>query len=228
MQTIPSKEPIKVLDHGFVAYIDHMGSDNSICQAARISYNRRTAEKTDEDDRKLIRRLVIDKHTSPLEMGKIVFNIKMPIFVMRQFVRHRMQNLNEVSARYTELPEEFYIPQIWRKQSQTNKQGSSDEQFSEALNDSLFEMAALNSRVSFDLYRTMLSMGVAREMARMVLPVNIYTEIVCCWDMSNLLKFFALRDDAHAQAEIQEYAKPMKQIAAQLFPHVMLAYNEPK
>jgi thymidylate synthase (FAD) len=228
MQTIPSKEPIKVLDHGFVAYIDHMGSDNSICQAARISYNRRTVEKTDEDDRKLIRRLVIDKHTSPLEMGKIVFNIKLPIFVMRQFVRHRMQNLNEVSARYTELPEEFYVPKAWRKQSQTNKQGSSDEPF-EVWNNEMFSSQVQEvCDTAYRQYRFMLEAGVSREMARMVLPVNIYTEIVCCWDMNNLLKFFALRDDAHAQAEIQEYAKPMKQIAAQLFPHVMLAYNEPK
>jgi thymidylate synthase (FAD) len=226
MQTTPTKEPIPVLDHGFVAYIDHMGSDNSICQAARISYNRRTAEKTDEDDRKLIRRLVIDKHTSPLEMGKIVFNIKLPIFVMRQFVRHRMQNVNEVSARYTELPDEFYIPEAWRKQSEKNKQGSSDEKFSPTMNEAFIHDVKRHCGNAYHLYRSLIAAGMAREMARMVLPLNIYTEIVCCWDMNNLLKFFALRDDAHAQAEIQEYAKPMKQIAAQLFPHVMLAYQE--
>lgn len=224
MQTIPSKEQIKVLDHGFVAYVDHMGSDNAICRAARISYSRHGVEEDPEKDRKLIARLFHDKHTSPFEMGRIVFNIKMPIFVMRQFVRHRMQNLNEVSARYTELPEEFYIPQVWRIQDPANRQGSAGE-LGRTESSILSANLELRCQEAHRLYKQMLNEGVAREMARMVLPVNIYTEIVCCWDMNNLLKFFALRDDAHAQAEIQDYARPMKAIAQQLFPFVMEAYE---
>ena len=113
---------ISVLDHGYVRYIDHMGDDERICEAARISY--KSPSKGKEQDEKLIEYLWKNKHTSPFEICKITFNIKMPIFVMRQFVRHRMQNLNEVSARYTELPDEFYIPEKWRKQDTKNKQSS--------------------------------------------------------------------------------------------------------
>ena len=114
---------INVLDNvGFVRYIDHMGNDQRICEAARISY--KAPSKGEEGDKKLINYLWKNKHTSPFEMVKLTLNIKMPIFVMRQYVRHRMQNLNEVSARYTELPDEFYIPKVWRKQDNKNKQGS--------------------------------------------------------------------------------------------------------
>src|SRR3990172_10322317 len=112
----------KVLDHGFVRLVDHMGSDQRIVKAARVSYD--SPSKAPEQDKKLLHYLWKNKHTSPFEMCKITFNIKLPIFVMRQFVRHRMQNLNEVSARYTELPNEFYIPSQWRKQDSKNKQSS--------------------------------------------------------------------------------------------------------
>src|SRR5689334_22691832 len=120
-----SPTKIVVLDHGFVRYIDHMGTDQRIVEAARISY--KSPSKGEEADRKLIGYLWKNRHLSPFEMCKITFNIKMPIFVMRQFVRHRMQNLNEVSARYTELPAEFYIPKRWRKQDTKNKQGSVED-----------------------------------------------------------------------------------------------------
>ena len=116
---------IPVLDHGYVRYIDHLGSDQRICEAARISY--KSPSKGDEQDKKLIAYLWRNKHTSPFEMVKLTLNIKLPIFVMRQYVRHRMQNLNEMSARYTELPNEFYIPKKWRKQDTKNKQGSISE-----------------------------------------------------------------------------------------------------
>src|SRR5438045_3058138 len=113
---------IPVLDKSYVRYIDHIGSDLRICEAARISY--KSASKGEDSDRKLIQYLWKNKHTSPFEMLKLTLNIKLPIFVMRQYVRHRMQNLNEVSARYTELPNEFYSPKKWRKQDTKNKQGS--------------------------------------------------------------------------------------------------------
>jgi thymidylate synthase (FAD) len=224
---------IKVLDHGFVRYIDHMGTDERICEAARISY--RAPSKGKEQDQKLINYLWKNKHTSPFEMVKITLNIKMPIFVMRQYVRHRMQNLNEVSARYTELPNEFYIPKVWRKQDTKNKQGS--------INESEFnpewmipnhgwvnstEALRLHCENSYKLYQQMLAVGIAREMARMVLPINIYTEIYACWDMKNLLHFITLRDDSHAQAEIQEYGKAIKSICKKLFPMTMNAYEKYK
>ena len=148
----------------------------------------------------------------------------MPIFVMRQFVRHRMQNLNEVSARYTELPNEFFLPETWRTQSKTNKQGSVE---SSIINQDYCSALAEKAHCkAYEVYETLLQQGVAREQARMVLPVSIYTEIYSCWDLSNLLKFFALRDDPHAQGEHQDYAKAMKAITAQCFPWVMGVYEE--
>lgn len=215
---------IKIHDHGFVRYIGHFGSDLDILESARISY--KSPSKGEEQDKKLLAYLLKNKHTSPFEMVKIKFNIKMPIFVMRQFVRHRMQNLNEVSARYTELPNEFYLPEPneWRGQNTANKQGSSGliaEEHQE--NCSFYTQEAY--KAAYRTYEYLLEKGVAREMARMVLPVGIYTEIYSCWDLNNLLKFFALRDDSHAQAEIQDYARAMKTITEQCFPWVMELYE---
>jgi len=215
---------IEVLDHGFVRYIDHMGTDERIVEAARISY--RSPSKGPEQDRKLLRYLFKNKHTSPFEMVKVTLNIKLPIFVMRQYVRHRMQNLNEVSARYTQLPSEFYIPEKWRVQDTKNKQGSVD---TEALNHEFYSAELeKHCKDSYELYELLLDSGIAREMARMVLPVNIYTEIYSCWDVKNLLHFIALRDDSHAQAEIQEYGKAIKEICTELFPWTMEVYEEVK
>lgn len=214
-------ETIKVLDHGFVRYVDHMGSDQRICEAARVSYH--ASSKGEESDRKLIKYLWKNRHTSPFEMAKITLNIKMPVFVMRQYVRHRMQNLNEVSARYTELPNEFYIPDKWRIQDTKNKQSSKDGEISHTY--WCQEVNILCSR-AYELYQHMLQDGIAREMARIVLPVNIYTEIYACWDLKNLLHFITLRDDAHAQFEIQQYAIAIKSILSELFPWTMEAYAE--
>lgn len=234
---------IPVLDYGFVRYIDHMGSDQRICEAARISY--KAPSKGPAQDEKLIEYLWKNKHTSPFEMGKITFNIKLPIFVMRQYVRHRMQNLNEVSARYTELPSEFYIPKVWRKQDAKNKQSSiSDDYFNPSLSllespneYGLRDIYTCNNASSaliehcarcYNLYKQMLEKGISREMARMVLPINIYTEIYACWDMKNLLHFITLRDDSHAQYEIQEYGRAIKKICNVLFPITMKVYEKYK
>lgn len=230
-----SMEPgftIPVLDHGFVRYIDHMGTDTRIVEAARVSYQ--SASKGPDADKKLLGYLFRNKHTSPFEMCKVSFNVKMPIFVMRQWVRHRMQNLNEVSARYTELPNEFYVPKEWCKQDTVNKQGSITEQGWDEIhgitgmtkNETLSYQTQKAYDAAYATYESLLSQGVAREMARMVLPVGIYTECYSCWDLKNLLHFFALRDDSHAQAEIQEYAQAMKQIVSELFPWTMEVYEQ--
>lgn len=211
---------IPVLDHGFVRYIDHMGTDERIVEAARISY--KSPSKGTEADKKLLNYLYKNKHTSPFEMCKITLNIKLPIFVMRQYVRHRMQNLNEVSARYTELPEEFYIPKKWRLQDIKNKQGSVAGELNHEYLSAFFTN---HCKQAYASYQKLLNEGVAREMARMILPVNIYTEIYACWDLKNLLHFIALREDAHAQAEIQEYGKAIKEIARELFPWTIEAYE---
>lgn len=220
-------------DIGFVRYIDHMGSDERICEAARISY--KAPSKGAEQDKKLINYLWKNKHSSPFEMAKLTLNIKMPIFIMRQYVRHRMQNLNEVSARYTELPDEFYIPREWRKQDTKNKQGSVVEdafnpEWDICAKEKVTAIRAVKDHCikSYNLYQQMIKAGIAREQARMVLPVNIYTEIYCCWDLKNLLHFITLRDDSHAQAEIQEYGKAIGKIVAELFPYTWDAYTKYK
>ncbi len=232
-------QELPVLDHGYVRLIDHMGTDARILEAARVSY--RSQGKGEAADKKLLEYLFTHKHTSPFEMCKVTFNIKMPIFVMRQFIRHRMQNVNEVSARYTELPNEFYIPKAWRPQDTKNKQGSlnagdwnpvvskgwkPEDSDMLGVHDVLATQALeLCCQLAYNTYEQMLKAGVAREMARMVLPVNIYTEIYSTWDLSNLLKFFFLRDDPHAQWEHQQFALAMKQITAQLFPWTMEIYE---
>jgi thymidylate synthase (FAD) len=201
-----------------------MGDDQRILEAARISY--RAPSKGEEQDKKLLHYLWKNKHTSPFEMVKVTFNIKMPIFVMRQYVRHRMQNLNEVSARYTELPNEFYVPAKWRKQDSKNKQGSvATGELDHAF---LSHYLQESNKVAYSTYKWLLEQGVAREMARMVLPVNIYTEIYACWDLKNLLHFITLREDSHAQAEIQEYGKAIKSICSELFPWTLEAYEQYK
>jgi len=217
---------IKVLDKGFVRVVDWMGSDERICEAARISYN--APSKGAEQDQKLINYLWKNKHSSPFEMAKLTLNIKMPIFIMRQYVRHRMQNLNEVSARYTELPADFYLPIEWRKQDTKNKQGSIENAFTEEQNREFTNKLLKHCDNSYELYKWYIDQGVAREMARMVLPLNIYTEIYCCWDIKNLLHFITLRDDSHAQAEIQEYGKAIKSICKELFPMTINAYEKYK
>lgn len=213
---------IKVLDHGYVRYIDHLGSDLRIVEAARVSY--KSPSKGDEADKKLLFYLYKNRHSSPFEMCKITFNIKMPIFVMRQFIRHRMQNVNEVSARYTELPEEFYVPKVWRAQDTKNKQGSftSEDLHHGNLSNELEDVY----KAAYWSYRQLLTAGVAKELARLVLPVGIYTEIYCTWDLRNLLHFFSLRDDLHAQWEHQQFSIAMKEIARDIFPWTLEAYDK--
>jgi len=226
---------VKVHDHGYVRYVDHMGSDMRIVEFARISYG--SPSKGPEADQKLLNYLWRNRHTSPFEMCKVTFNIKMPIFVMRQFVRHRMQNLNEVSARYTQLPAEFYIPEKWRANLEVgqNKQHSvvidrfgSDGDGGTVTHESLSKHLMVISDFCYKEYQKLLDCGVARELARMVLPLNIYTEIYTTWDLKNLLHFLSLRLDEHAQSEIRDYAKVMSGICDKLFPWTMAAFRRYK
>lgn len=220
------EKEISVLNHGYVRYIDHMGSDTRILEAARVSY--KSKGKGDEADKKLLDYLWKNKHTSPFEMCKLTLNIKMPIFIMRQYVRHRTQSINEMSARYTQLPEEFYIPNKWRAQDVKNKQGSVQAEWTNKEQNIMTQEVTEFCDKSYELYTSLINKGVAREMARMVLPVNIYTEFYSAWDLKNLLHFITLRDDSHAQFEIQEYSKAIKQICIDLFPWTMDAYEKYK
>jgi thymidylate synthase (FAD) len=218
---------IQIPSHGYVRYIDHMGDDTRIVEAARVSYG--AGSKGEEADRKLLKYLFTHRHTSPFEQGIVAFNIKMPVFVMRQLVRHRTFRLNEFSGRYSEMPDEFYMPARWRVQDAANKQGSTVSTSSEETwhknNNDLVRNAY---RDAYLYYRTLITRGVAKEMARMILPVGIYTEIYMNVDLHNLMHFFYLRTDSHAQQEIRDFAWAMVQIAEELFPWSIALWNEYK
>jgi thymidylate synthase (FAD) len=209
--------PHQVLDHGFVRVIDYMGDDAAVVQAARVSYGAGT--KTVSNDRGLIRYLMRKQHTSPLEMGEIKLHVKLPIFVARQWIRHRTANVNELSARYSILSREFYIPELGRiaEQSQTNKQGSGAA-IAKVNADIMRQELIDNSESAADLYELLLNENddgertfadrpqLARELARLSLTLNTYTEWYWKVDLHNLLNFLRLRKDGHAQSEIRDYA----------------------
>lgn len=233
---------IDVLDKGYVRYVDHLGNDQRIVEAARISYM--SPSKGEEQDRKLLKYLFRNKHTSPFEQCSITFNIKMPIFVMRQFVRHRTFRLNEWSARYSEMNNDFYIPTSWRQQDNKNKQGSIEDNnynwnpiidINETL-DNIYDPGGKYITASdcleticnkcFNIYKKFIYAGISKEMARFILPVNLYTEIYVNCDLHNLIHFLTLRLDAHAQYEIREFAKAMYLIMKELYPITTEAFDE--
>lgn len=221
---------IDVLDHGFARLVDHMGSDLSVVRAARVSYD--AAWRAGEDqgsDAKLIRYLWKNHHTTPFEAVSFTFEIKAPIFVFRQWHRHRTWSYNEVSARYTELPEEFYVPTIANlgTQSTTNKQGRA-EPVSPQWAVSQVEKIREQCEDCFATYRDMLAMGVSRELARSVLPVATYSHMFASVDLLNLLKFLTLRCDSHAQYEIRVYAEAMRELIRPIVPVCVDAWEQGK
>lgn len=214
------------LDRGFVRVIDYMGDQASIVQAARVSYGEGT--KTPSDDRALIRYMMRMKHNSPFEMCELKLHVKLPIFVARQWIRHRMASVNEVSARYSILKDEFYIPEVGdiAAQATNNKQGRG-----EALGSTKAQTAEnsikAHSGASYDTYTCLLEeIGVARELSRIVLPTNIYTEWYWKIDLHNLLHFLSLRMDHHAQMEIRVYASLIGGIVGNWLPGVWDAYRD--
>lgn len=220
------EKEFKVLDKGFVRLIDVMGDDASIVQAARVSYGKGT--KTVNEDRGLIRYLLRHKHTTPFEMVEFKFHIKLPIFIARQWIRHRTANVNEYSGRYSEMTDEFYLPDLEqiRPQSTMNKQGRSDEMMESGLAAEI-RKTMLNTQIKlFDEYKDVLDKGLARELARINLPVSNYTEWYWKIDLHNLFHFLRLRMDDHAQYEIQEYGKAMGEIVKQVVPVAWEAYQD--
>lgn len=225
------------LDHGFVGLVDKMGDDGAIVQAARVSYGDGT--KSVNEDRGLIRYLMRHQHSTPFEMVVFKFHLKMPIFVMRQHVRHRMASINEYSGRYSVMTDEFYIPEHARLQAQSsiNKQGSGDQLEGQEL-----EMAYNTiQRISADNYMDYLSLineeggrayniedrkGLARELARIVLPVNNYTELYWKIDLKNLFHYLKLRADHHAQKEIQLLASAIGEHVKRYCPVAWEAFED--
>lgn len=207
--------------HGFVELIDVFGSDARIVAAARLSYD--GENKGEEQDKKLLFYLYKNRHTSPFEQVSATFRIKMPVFVMRQFVRHRTFRLNEFSARYTELPDEYFLPKVWRAQATDNKQGSVGEV---SHGEELTRAAEEVYKIATTNYEFLLKRGVAKELARVIIPVAVYTKIVVNIDMHNLIHFFKLRLHPHAQQEIRDVAQAMFDLVMPKFPWVKQAYQK--
>lgn len=238
--TVPAMEallyrPTPLLDHGFIRVIDYMGDDASIVQAARVSYGAGT--KKVREDAGLINYLMRHRHTSPFEMCEIKLHVKLPIFVARQWVRHRVSNLNETSGRYSILDREFYLPDPANlaAQSPSNRQGRGDVL---AAPEAARVLAILRDDAAraYEHYEEMLNedaegrivdparSGLARELARMNLPVSLYTQWYWKIDLHNLLHFLALRGDAHAQYEIRVYAEALLDVVKQWVPLTYAAF----
>ena len=216
---------IKCLDKGFVRLVDSMGGDNAIVQAARVSYGKGTTKKS--QDRGLIRYLMRHRHSTPFEMVEFKFHAKMPIFVARQWVRHRTANINEYSLRYSEARDDFYFPDLdnIKFQSSINKQGRGKE-VSQKIKEKVLKYFKEISKRSFDMYDELNNDGVARELARAILPVNLYTEWYWKNDLHNLLHFIGLRSDSHAQYEIQVYSDAMSLSVKNVAPYAWEAYKD--
>ncbi|MGN7661463.1 MAG: FAD-dependent thymidylate synthase [Anaplasma sp.] len=218
-------EEHKVLDHGFVRVVDYMGSDDSIVQAARVSYGRGT--KRTSQDSALIDYLMRHAHTSPFEMCEIKFHVKLPIFVARQWVRHRTASINEYSARYSVLDKEFYVPRMKEvaAQSTNNAQGRGEPLPSDVAGE-VIELLKHNARRMHDDYEMLLARGLARELARMNLTLNCYTQWYWKVNLHNLLRFLKLRSGPGAQYEIRAYADLMLEIVKLWVPKVYAAFVE--
>jgi len=222
---------IDVLDHGYVRLIDSMGSDLSVVRAARVSYD--AAWRVGEDqgsDARLIRYLWKNKHTTPFEAVTFTFEVKAPIFVFRQWHRHRTWSFNELSARYRELPEEYYLPQPDNigVQSKDNKQCRTFVTGAEMTMSRGWGLGIAETAIkkSFEAYRDLLAGGWPRELARSVLPVATYSHMFATVDLLNLMKFLQLRDHEHAQHEIRVYAQAMKELAKAVVPECIRTMDE--
>ncbi|TQD35922.1 FAD-dependent thymidylate synthase [Rhodobacter capsulatus] len=221
-----------VLDHGLIRVIDYMGDDAAICQAARVSYGRGT--KAVSDDRGLIRYLMRHWHSTPFEMCEVKFHVKLPIFVARQWIRHRTANVNEYSARYSVMDREFYIPapEHLAAQSTVNNQGRGQVlEGAEAAR--VLDLLREDAMRAYDHYEDMLTpdadtgkLGLARELARMNLPANVYTQWYWKIDLHNLFHFLRLRADVHAQYEIRIYAQIMGDIVKDWVPQAYEAFED--
>lgn len=217
---------ISCLDKGFVRLIDVMGDDDAIVQAARVSYGEGTKRVT--EDRGLIRYLLRHLHTTPFEMVEFKFHIKLPIFVARQWIRHRTANVNEYSGRYSEMKDEFYVPALEqiRPQSVTNKQGRSEQAMPPDVASRIVSQMEETQHELYDEYQSLLGDNLARELARINLPVSNYTEWYWKIDLHNLFHFLRLRIDPHAQYEIRVYGEAMAELVKQVVPIAWEAFED--
>lgn len=220
---VPEAEKIldkefQVLNHGFVRLVDYMGGDSRIVQSARVSYGDGT--KTVREDAGLIDYLLRHQHTSPFEQVVLTFHVKMPIFVARQWIRHRTARVNEISGRYSIMRDEFYLPADMdvAKQSTDNKQGRSTEPVTHKYAAEVQEKLENGQKQAYSDYSELVETGLARELARVNLPLSLYTEMYWQIDLHNLFHFLKLRLDGHAQKEIRDYAEVILEITRAVAP----------
>jgi thymidylate synthase (FAD) len=217
---------MNVLDRGFVKLVDHMGSDLSVVNAARVSFGKRK-ETFDEADEKLVRYLAEHDHTSPFRHTSLTFHVKAPIFVFRQWMKHRISSeFNEISGRYVEFGEdEFFVPETFRRQAKVNKQGSEGQIDGPAGADAQETfLAACRNAVA--QYKHLISLGVCREQARCILPLGLYSEVYWTVSLQAVAHFIRLRTDGHAQWEIQQYAHAVARMVEEIFPVSLKALLE--
>jgi len=216
---------IKVLDRGFIRLVDYMGGDSRIVQSARVSYGKGT--KSVREDEALIDYLISHQHTSPLEQVVLTFHCKMPIFVARQWIRHRAARVNEISGRYSVMEDEFYTPDesTIQYQSKDNRQGRNPEEVPADLRQKVLRMLTIGQQLAYADYQTLIEADIARELARINLPLSLYTQWYWQIDLHNLLHFLQLRMDEHAQWEIRQYANAMAEITRAVAPLAFKAFE---
>ena len=218
---VPPTNSIRVLDggQGWIGLLNHMGDESTITNAARVSFGKMKTE-FDEKDERLLKYLIENKHFTPLEHVKFTFSVHCPLFVARQWHRHRMENISEISRRYTEVDMQYYVPENFRIQSENNKQASIEGSVIEN-NKEAYELYKKIVNECSSAYEKLLELGVCKEQARGILPQTMFTTFWSTFDLRNLINFLKLRDDDHAQKEIREYAVAMKKLIMPYVPHVM-------
>ncbi|MBD3346492.1 MAG: FAD-dependent thymidylate synthase [Chitinivibrionales bacterium] len=214
-----------ILNKGFVRLVDYMGNDDRIVQSARVSYGKGT--KSYRQDKGLITYLLRNDHTSPFEQVVLTFHVKMPIFVARQWIRHRTARVNEISGRYSVMEPEFYVPteKDVAYQSTDNKQGRAEEDVPQSLREKVIELLRKDQETAYGNYQSMLDDNIARELARISLPLSLYTEMYWQIDLHNLLHFLRLRLDPHAQKEIRVYAEVLYSLTKKVCPVAIEAFD---
>jgi thymidylate synthase (FAD) len=227
IETLAQGRPAeKVLDKGFVILADYMGNDDSIVTAARISTGQGT--KTPAEDRGLIRYLMRNNHTTPFEMVEFQFLVKVPMFVWRQWIRHRTASVNEMSARYVELSEQFFVPELsaLRRQSKSMKQGRSDTPVDPVHAQTWRTQSEISGHTAFREYRLGIELGLGKEIARIGLPLSTYTVAYWKIDLHNLFRFLGLRLDSHAQEEVRVYAEAIARMVKDVCPVAYEAFED--
>jgi len=219
-------QEIKVLDHGFIRLVDYLGGDSRIVQSARVSYGSGT--KSVREDEALIDYLMSHRHTSPFEQVVLTFHCKMPIFVARQWIRHRAARVNEISGRYSVMEDEFYVPVETniQRQSKDNRQGRDPQEVPAELRQKVLSIISTGQTSAYSDYQTLLNDDIARELARINLPLSLYTQWYWQIDLHNLLHFMQLRMDEHAQWEIRQYANVLADLTKAVAPLAYKAFEK--